>query len=139
MHSGTQINYNGRVFRTISNFSTGDAGSGTWFCYHEKDGFVWGEYCGGGILKGMLLAKKADDGSLDMRYLHLNSCGELKTGICSSVVEVLPNGRYRLFEKWRWTSGDCSAGESVIEEISGALIPARRRVPNKGFSILGLC
>ena len=38
-------------------------------------------------------------------------------GECRSQLEVLPDGRYRLHEKWRWTSGDSSSGESVVEEL----------------------
>jgi hypothetical protein len=66
----------------------------------------------------MLLAKKAADGSLDMRYHHVNSSGELMAGLCNSHVKVLADGRYRLEEAWRWTSGDCSVGEPVLEESS---------------------
>ena len=40
------------------------------------------------------------------------------TGECHSVPEILPDGRYRLREKWRWTCGDGSSGESVIEELA---------------------
>jgi len=39
------------------------------------------------------------------------------TGICTSTPEILPDGKIRLHEKWRWTSGDLSEGESVIEEV----------------------
>ena len=53
----------------------------------------------------------------DMRYQHLNTAGELMTGVCISTPEILPDGGIRLHEKWRWTSGDLSEGSSVIEEI----------------------
>jgi hypothetical protein len=33
------------------------------------------------------------------------------------VLEVLPDDRVRLHERWRWTSGDCSSGQSVVEEL----------------------
>jgi hypothetical protein len=39
------------------------------------------------------------------------------TGICTSTPEVLENKKIILHEKWQWTSGDMSKGESVIEEI----------------------
>ena len=57
------------------------------------------------------------DGSLDIRYHHVNAKDELMTGICRSVPEVLSDGRLRLHEKWQWTSGDSSSGESVVEEV----------------------
>jgi hypothetical protein len=59
----------------------------------------------------------AADGSLDMRYHQINMKGELTTGICLSIPKILPNGKIGLHEKWQWTSGDKSSGESVLEEI----------------------
>jgi hypothetical protein len=43
--------------------------------------------------------------------------GTLQTGICQSKPEILANGRVRLHETWKWTSGDFSEGTSMIEEI----------------------
>lgn len=39
------------------------------------------------------------------------------TGVCKSIPEILSNGKIRLYEKWKWTSGDKSEGKSIIEEI----------------------
>ena len=111
------VNYDGRTFKPLSNSETGEVGEDTLFNYHQKDDLVWAEYSGGEIRFGTLIAKVFDD-SLDMRYQHINAKGELMTGTCLSTPEVLPDGRLRLHEKWQWTSGDLSAGESVIEEIS---------------------
>ena len=111
------ISYDGRIFKPISNSSTGEVGDETLFHYHQNGDNVWAEYSGGQIRFGTLIAKVLDDGSLDMRYQHVNTNGELMTGICVSTPEPLPDGRLRLHEKWQWTSGDLSSGESVIEEI----------------------
>ena len=111
------ISYDGRTFRTVSNSETGEVGDGTLFHYHQKENLVWAEYSGGQIRLGTLIAKVLDDGSLDMRYQHINANGDLMTGTCRSTPEPLPDGRIRLHEKWQWTSGDGSSGESVIEEI----------------------
>jgi hypothetical protein len=43
--------------------------------------------------------------------------GEFMAGECHSTPEVLPDGRIRLHERWQWTTGDRSRGESVIEEV----------------------
>jgi hypothetical protein len=51
-----------------------------------------------------------------MRYHQVNNKGELMTGTCQSIPEILPNGKIRLHERWEWTSGDKSLGTSVIEE-----------------------
>jgi hypothetical protein len=110
------ISYDGRTFAPVRNSETGEVGNGTLFHYHQRGDLVWAEYSGGGIRFGTLIAKLLNDGSLDMRYQHLNVKGELMTGICRSTPELLAEGRLRLHEIWQWTSGDLSSGESIIEE-----------------------
>jgi hypothetical protein len=112
-----QFNYEGRVFHAVSNSANGEAGTETRFHYHQQENIVWAAYGGGKILLGNLLARVNTDGSLELRYQHLNQAGEFMTGECHSVPEILPDGRYRLHEKWRWTCGDGSSGESVVEEL----------------------
>ena len=109
--------YNNKTFRSVTNTTNGEVSSETIFHYHQQDKLVWAEYAGGSIVKGFLIATVQADDSLDMRYEHVNIEGELMTGTCLSRPELLPDGRLRLHEKWQWTSGDQSSGESVIEEI----------------------
>ena len=103
----------------MRNSETGEVSSETVFHYHQKNNLVWAEYAGGEIVFGNLIAKVTDNDSLEMRYQHLNKNGELMTGKCFSVPETLSDGRIRLHEKWQWTSGDFSVGESIIEETVG--------------------
>jgi hypothetical protein len=112
-----RINYDNKIFGSIANSETGEVGAETVFQFHQSGDLVWAEYEGGEIVFGNLLAKADEDDILDMRYQHLNRQGKLMTGVCRSTPEVLSDGRIRLFEKWRWTSGDFSEGESVIEQI----------------------
>ena len=112
-----KINYDKRIFKSVSNSETGEVSSETTFHYRQKDDYVWAEYSGGEIVFGTLIAKVLNDNSLEMRYQHLNKQGKLMTGKCVSTPEIMPNGKIRLHEKWQWTSGDLSKGESVIEEI----------------------
>jgi hypothetical protein len=111
------VSYDNRKFRSITNTGTGEVGADTVFHYHQNGDLVWAEYSGGEIVFGTLTAKCGSDDVLDMRYQHLNSEGTLMTGICTSTPELLPDGRIRLHEKWQWTSGDLSSGESTIEEF----------------------
>lgn len=111
------INYDGRRFTSIQNSGTGEVGSETAFHYHQRDNIVWAEYSGGEIAYGHLIAICDENGQLDMRYHHVNSSGEIMTGTCQSTPEILPDGRIRLHEKWQWTSGDLTSGESIIEEL----------------------
>jgi hypothetical protein len=112
-----KINYDNRAFKSVSNSESGEVSGATTFHYHQKDNLVWAEYAGGEIVFGSLIAKVLADDSLEMRYQHLNRRGELMTGKCFSKPEILDDGRIRLYEKWHWTSGDFSTGESVVEEV----------------------
>ena len=112
-----EINYHNRKFASVQNSETGEVSSETTFYYHQKGNLVWAEYSGGGIVFGTLIAKVLEGNSLEMRYQHLNKQAELMTGRCLSTPEIMPNGKIRLHEKWQWTSGDLSTGESTIEEI----------------------
>lgn len=113
----SEINYDNRIFKSISNSETGEVSGETRFYYHQQGNVVWAEYKGGEIIFGNLIAKVFEDDSLEMSYQHLNMQGELMTGKCLSKPEILENGKIRLYEKWEWTSGDFSKGESIIEEI----------------------
>ena len=112
----SDINYDNRYFAPKTNSANGEVNAGTRFHYRQQGRVVWATYEGGDVQFGTLVARVNDDGSLDMRYSHLNRDGELMTGHCRSVPEVLADGRLRLHERWRWTSGDESEGESIVEE-----------------------
>jgi hypothetical protein len=112
-----RIDYDGRRFRSLRNSETGEVDDQTRFEYRQRDGVVWATYEGGAIRFGTLIATVDPDGVLDMRYHHVNAAGELMTGRCRSTPELLPDGRLRLHERWQWTSGDGSEGESVVEEV----------------------
>jgi hypothetical protein len=109
--------YNNKTFRPASNSVNGEVDTTTRFHYYQDGSIVWAEYSGGSIAKGSLIATVNEDGSLDMRYHHVNNDGELMTGKCKSIPETLEDGRLRLKETWQWTSGDESSGESVLEEV----------------------
>lgn len=112
------INYNGRIFRSASNTPNGEVSAATTFHYHQDSSdIVYATYSGGSIVCGHLIATVQPDQSLVARYHHVNDKREIMTGKCKSTPEVLKDGRVKLHEQWEWTSGDCSRGESVVEEV----------------------
>jgi hypothetical protein len=111
------VDYGGRRFRSVENSSTGEVGPETVFDYRQEGDLVWATYEGGAVRFGTLVATADPEGRLDVRYGHVNRSGELMTGECRTTPERLPDGRLRLHEGWRWTSGDRSSGTSVVEEI----------------------
>jgi hypothetical protein len=114
---GASASYEGRRFRSVENSSTGEVGPETVFAYRQDGDVVSATYEGGGVRSGVLIATADGGGNLDARYAHVNASGGLMTGECRTTPEVLPDGRLRLHEEWRWTSGDGSSGRSVVEEI----------------------
>ena len=110
------INYNNRIFNPISNSENGEVDLSMQFEYKQSGNIVTCSYTGGRIRSGQLIALVDDKGYLNMRYHQINIHGEIMTGICQSTPEILPNGKIRLYEKWKWTAGDFSKGESVLEE-----------------------
>jgi hypothetical protein len=111
------VDYAGRRFRSVENSGTGEVGPETVFSYEQDGSVVRATYEGGDVRSGTLVATADEDGNLDARYQHVNAAGVLMTGECRTRPEVLPDGRLRLHEEWRWTSGDGSSGRSVVEEI----------------------
>ena len=114
----TTINYDQKYFLGKSNTANGQMNSETVFHYRQKGEMVWGTYEGGRIRYGQLIGRLLEDGSIDFRYQHLNTEGELMTGECVSIPEILDDGRLRLHESWKWTTGDGTSGKSVVEEVS---------------------
>lgn len=114
--------YDGKTFRSTENTPNGEVSSETLFNYHQDGNIVWAEYSGGDIVRGTLIATVQPGNELEMRYQHVNHSGELMTGRCRSTPEVLEDGRLRMRERWVWTGGDLSEGESVVEEVRGAEI-----------------
>src|SRR3712207_2943335 len=98
--------YDGRRFRSVENSEAGEVGPETVFRYGQDGDVVHATYEGGGVRSGVLIATADGEGNLDARYAHVNASGGLMTGECRTTPEVLPDGRLRLHEEWRWSSGD---------------------------------
>jgi aspartate racemase len=109
--------YDCKRFRSVSNTPNGQVSGDTQFDYRQTDDVVWATYSGGAIRSGTLTGVVRQDGKLDFRYAHVDARGAIMTGVCVSTPETLADGRVRLHERWRWTSGDQSEGESIVEEI----------------------
>ena len=108
------LDLNDKFFKPISTSENGEVNADTIFHYRQKGDIVWATYEGGSIRFGTLSGQIKGD-TLIFTYQHQNKEGEFLTGSCESVPEVT-DGRIRLYEKWVWTCGDFSHGESVIEE-----------------------
>ncbi len=111
------FNYHDKKFSAISNSTNGETSAETIFHYRQTGNILSATYTGGKIVHGQLIGLVDDAGNIDMRYHQVNTDGELMTGACTSQPELMANGKIRLHERWQWTSGDLSKGESIIEEL----------------------
>ena len=110
------MHYNDKNFRPISNTENGETSNKTLFHYKQVGNILTSEYSGGKIIYGHLIGLVDKSGNIEMRYHQVNDNNELMTGMCISIPEILENGKIRLHENWKWTSGDQTKGTSIIEE-----------------------
>jgi len=111
--------YHHKYFRSATSTENGEVSSETLFHYRQKEpNIIWATYEGGEILFGTLSGCILPNGELEFCYQHQNQAGTFMTGKCRSTPSLLADGRIQLQERWQWTSGDQSKGESVIEEVS---------------------
>ena len=124
------ISYDGRVFAMTVNDAAGDCAPDTLFHYRQQGLRVWATYGGRDVRLGALVAQSDERGHLRATYLHVAPGGAVRTGACETAPELLPDGRLRLSESWRWLQGAAPAGAvytSVLEEVAPELAP--RPVP----------
>lgn len=113
----TAVDYNNRKFIGTVNYDDGDMTPETVFHYRQRRQAVWGTFEGGRVAFGTLVARLLEDGGLDMLWQYVTEDGRLVSGSCRSVLDILPDGRYRLHESWTAVGDGEYAGTSVIEEI----------------------
>jgi hypothetical protein len=112
-----KVDYNNKTFRPVSNSENAETSEETIFIYRQNGRILTSEYSGGKVIKGHLIGIVDTSGRIDMRYHQINAKGQLMTGICHSIPEIMENGKVRLHESWQWTSGDMSSGNSILEEV----------------------
>ena len=111
------INYNGRIFVSVENTVNGEVSSQTIFQYKQINHIIQATYRGGDIVQGGVIGTVKEDGCLQFRYNHVNLRNEIRGGECISTPEILPDGRIRLYERWKWLDAENTEGSSIIEEI----------------------
>lgn len=112
-----RIDYNDRLFRAVTNSGGGEVDEQTLFSYRQYGDVVWATYQGGAIAFGTMVGVRRHDGRLDLRYQHVSSTGEIRTGRCVSTPEAIEGDRVRLREAWEWTEGGRGAGTSIVEQV----------------------
>ncbi len=108
------INYNNKTFKVKGS----DDANATFFKYYQKGNILWGQYEGGSVKKGSLIATVDDNGVLQMHYQHLNTNLEFKLGKCTSTPKILEDGRIEIFEAYESVNTESiSKGEITLIEV----------------------
>jgi len=107
----------GRRFRALTNSAGGQVSGETEFVFGQDQDVVHARYSGGAISLGFLVGV-VDGDTIDFRYVHIDRDGATSSGRSVDTIEVLPDGRLRLHERWEWESHD-GGGTSVLEEVAG--------------------
>jgi hypothetical protein len=115
------IDYDGRLFRPV----TDTPGETPVAHYHQTQDVIWGEFSGGAVRRGSLAGTCDPAGVLRFAYCMVLDGGEVISGFCRSVPEVLADGRIRLTEYWERYGAAASSGVSALEELA-TVVPGRR-------------
>jgi hypothetical protein len=115
---GMRLDYNDRLFRAATNSAGGEVDEQTLFSYRQYGDVVWATYQGGSIAFGTMVGVIRGDDTLDLRYQHVSTRGEIRSGRCVSSPELLADGRVRLHEAWEWTEGGSGTGTSTVEQVN---------------------
>jgi hypothetical protein len=107
------IDYDGRRFSPVPSTSP----EPTIAHYHQHQDLLWAEFSGGEVRRGSIAGTSATDGELRFGYCMVLTSGQVITGVCRSIPEVLPDGRIRLAEHWERFGDGAASGISVLEEL----------------------
>jgi hypothetical protein len=113
----TPPSLDGRRFRALANSPGGQVTDETEFFFAQEGRLVHARYSGGTVALGFLVGV-ADADTIEFRYVHLDGEGAINSGHSVDTIEVLPDGRLRLHERWEWESKD-GRGTSILEEVRG--------------------
>ena len=108
------LNYHNKKFKILGE----EEKEGTTFQYFQEGNILWGEYKGGSVLKGSLIAKIDDNNVLQMHYQHLTTKEEFKLGKCISTPTLLEDGRIQIHEIYESVGTETvNKGEITLIEI----------------------
>ena len=103
----------GKTFRAIANSSNGTIGTDTTMTFvSDDDRGILGVYAGGTIRTGQVVARRKDDGTVEMLYQCVTVSDELKAGRALARFSQSPDKTLCMHLDWQWLTGDQSGGVS---------------------------
>ena len=110
------INFNNKIFTITENSNIGEADNRTVFKYSQNEDLVTGDYQGGRIRTGKIIAR-LDGHQLHMLYQCITVDNELKSGKATADITFTEQHKMKLNLHWEWLKASGDKGSSVYVEI----------------------
>lgn len=113
------MNFDGKTFRVVRNDGPGaEVTTETVFHFRQEeiDGktIVHADYRGGGVVMGKLVGV-LEGQKMRHSYVQVNTKGDFQRGSSTDEIELTPEGKIRLIDRWQWETKEGS-GLCILEE-----------------------
>jgi hypothetical protein len=102
----------GLAFRAVANSKNGSLNTETIMRFTSDDGVIVGNYSGGTIVLGHVLAKRVADSEIEMLCQGATTAGQVQAGKAHACFRANADGRMSMYLEWQWLTGDRSSGQS---------------------------
>jgi len=114
------MNLHGKTFRVLRNDGPGaEVTTDTVFHFRQEQiggqAIVHADYRGGGVVMGKLVGVLEGE-KMRHCYVQVNAKGELQRGSSTDELELTPEGKLRLIDRWQWET-KVGSGVCILEEI----------------------
>ena len=109
------MNLDGMCFRVCATASVSVVSAQTRLHLTQRGSRIFGRYEGGSILRGRLVGQVSGH-ALTFRYTQRECAGSIHGGRSRCVLEVLSNGRLRIYEHFTWKTRT-GAGTNIFEQV----------------------
>ena len=100
------------TFRAVANSANGSLNNETEMRFTSDDGIVIGNYSGGTIVTGQVLATRLGESELEMLYQGATAGGVIQAGRAHATFATGDDDRLHMYLNWQWLTGDRSEGKS---------------------------
>jgi hypothetical protein len=111
----TVLTLDGTTMRVAKTATQGVVSTETTLTFTQRGDLVEAHYCGGTIVVGRLLGRLTGT-VVTFCYIQVDVDGHTDAGSSVGTIDVLPDGRLRLTESFKWFTRP-DGGTNVFEEI----------------------
>ena len=107
------MNLQGKSFRAVKNSDNGSINSDTIMNFTKESEIILGNYSGGTILSGQVIAKRISETEIQMLYQGATISCEIQSGKAHAYFGYNEQKQFEMRLSWQWLTGDQSKGESI--------------------------